>query len=182
MENRRLKLPDEAAVEAIRFHADCPFERERFPAMVCLVRNIISNKPQAIHRTALAADGIGIKRNGKTFRMSLGVIAGGAIRIVERGCDARPLHRRRRRDVSQRPTDGIAAGLVAGQRRRDRNFQACTASKVFIFSRRTNQRRERQGRRGVRSAMVRGRAQCDHRRAGHRQRPERRTAGGGTVK
>lgn len=81
LENRRLKLPDEAAVEAIRFHADCPFERERFPAMVCLVRNIISNKPQAIHRTALAADGTGIKRNGKTFRMSLGVIAGGAIKI-----------------------------------------------------------------------------------------------------
>ena len=81
LRSRALDLPDEAAGEAIRFHPDCPFMAERSPAMVCLARNIISNEPQAIHRTALAADGTAIKRNGKTFRMSLGPIAGGAIKL-----------------------------------------------------------------------------------------------------
>lgn len=137
LENRRLKLPDEAAVEAIRFHADCPFERERFPAMVCLVRNIISNKPQAIHRTALAADGTGIKRNGKTFRMSLGVIAGGAIKIdcnedVTQGlCIGEGVETSLSgRQMGLRPVWSlVTAGL--------RIFKLCPASKVFIFSRRT---------------------------------------------
>jgi hypothetical protein len=81
LNGRSLDLPDEAALEAIRFHADCPFGQERFPAMVCLVRDIISNEPQAIHRTALAPDGTAIKRNGKTFRLSLAPVAGGAIKL-----------------------------------------------------------------------------------------------------
>jgi putative DNA primase/helicase len=49
--------------------------------MVCLVRNIVTNEPQGVHRTALAADGTAVKRNGKTFRLSLGLMAGGAIKI-----------------------------------------------------------------------------------------------------
>jgi hypothetical protein len=81
LKSRALDLPDEAANEAIRFHPDCPFRGERFPAMICLVRDIVSNEPQAIHRTALASDGTAIKRDGKTFRMSLGAIAGGAIKL-----------------------------------------------------------------------------------------------------
>jgi putative DNA primase/helicase len=81
LRNRCLELPDEAANEAIRYHPSCPLHRENFPAMVCLVRNIITSEPQAIHRTALTADGTAIKRNGKTFRLSLGPIAGGAIKI-----------------------------------------------------------------------------------------------------
>jgi putative DNA primase/helicase len=80
--SRRLELPDEAANEAIRYHRDCPFgRRERFPAMICLVRNIVTNEPQGIHRTALMPDGTAVKRNGKTFRLSLGSMAGGAIKI-----------------------------------------------------------------------------------------------------
>jgi putative DNA primase/helicase len=81
LRSRRLELPYEAANEAIRFHSNCPFNSERYPAMVCLVRDIITNEPQAIHRTALAADGAAIKRDGKTFRMTLGPIAGGAIKL-----------------------------------------------------------------------------------------------------
>jgi putative DNA primase/helicase len=49
--------------------------------MVCLVRNIVTNEPQAIHRTALTPDGQAVKRNGKTFRMSLGEISGGSIKV-----------------------------------------------------------------------------------------------------
>ena len=81
LKSRRARLPDEAANDAIRFHADCPFRTERFPAMVCLVRGFVTNEPQAIHRTALSPGGIAIKRNGKTFRMTLGQIAGGAIKL-----------------------------------------------------------------------------------------------------
>jgi putative DNA primase/helicase len=82
LRNRRLDLPDEAANEAIRFRPDCPFgPADRFPAMVCLVRNIVTNEPQAIHRTALARDGTAIKHNGKTHRLSLGPVAGGAIKL-----------------------------------------------------------------------------------------------------
>jgi putative DNA primase/helicase len=49
--------------------------------MVCLVRNILTNEPQAIHRTALTPEGHAVKRDGKTFRMSLGPTAGGAIKL-----------------------------------------------------------------------------------------------------
>ena len=81
LKNRCLELPGEAANEAIRFHPDCPFRNERFPAMVCLIRNIVSNETQGIHRTALTAGGPAVKRGGKTFRLSLGSTSGGAIKI-----------------------------------------------------------------------------------------------------
>jgi putative DNA primase/helicase len=79
--SRRLELPEKAAGEVIRFHPACPFGAERFPALICLVRNIRTNQPQAIHRTALAPDGTAIERNDKTFRMTLGLMSGGAIKI-----------------------------------------------------------------------------------------------------
>jgi putative DNA primase/helicase len=81
LRNRYLELPGEAANEAIRFHPDCPFRNERFPAMVCLIRNIVSNEPQGIHRTALMAGGPAVRRDGKTFRKSLGQVTGGAIKL-----------------------------------------------------------------------------------------------------
>ena len=81
LKSRALELPDAAANEAVRFLASCPFRAERFPAMVCLVRNIETNEPQGVHRTAMAPDGAAIKRNGKTFRMSLGLLLGGAIKL-----------------------------------------------------------------------------------------------------
>lgn len=81
LKSRALDLPPEAANEAIRFHTRCKFEAEWYPAMVCLVRNIVTNEPQGVHRTALAPDGTAIKRGGKTHRMSLGTIAGGAIKL-----------------------------------------------------------------------------------------------------
>jgi putative DNA primase/helicase len=81
-----VELPGEAW-QCIRFHKSCPFSGERFPAMVCLIRNIITNEPQGIHRTALDANGtvekknIGVRREGKTYRLSLGQVAGGAVKI-----------------------------------------------------------------------------------------------------
>jgi putative DNA primase/helicase len=79
--SRALNLPNEAANEAIRFHGGCKFGSEWFPAMVCLVRNIVANEPQGVHRTALGPDGTAIKRDGKTFRLSLGQITGGVIKL-----------------------------------------------------------------------------------------------------
>jgi putative DNA primase/helicase len=81
LKSRRLELPDEAAIEAIRFHPNCPFGQERSPAMICLVRNILTNEPQGVHRTALSPDGTAVKRNGKTLRMSLGRLGDGAIKL-----------------------------------------------------------------------------------------------------
>jgi CHC2 zinc finger len=81
LRSRGLDLPDEAAGDAIRFHPNCPFGEARHPAMICLVRNIITNEPQAIHRTALMPDGTAIKHDDKTFRLTLGPTGGGAIKL-----------------------------------------------------------------------------------------------------
>jgi hypothetical protein len=68
--SRHLVLPPGA--EVLRFHPACPFGSIKTPAMVALVRNIESNQPQAIHRTAL----------DRTGKMSLGPISGGAIKLT----------------------------------------------------------------------------------------------------
>ncbi len=78
LNGRGLNLPIEAAFEAIRFHSRCI---DDLPGMVCLVRNIVTNVPQGIHRTALSPDGTAISRNSKTYRKSLGQIADGAIKL-----------------------------------------------------------------------------------------------------
>jgi hypothetical protein len=92
--SRRLELPQKAAGEVIRFHPACPFGAERFPALICLVRNIRTNQPQAIQRTALNPDGKAVKRNGKTFRKTLAPMAGGAVKI----------------DADERVTQGLCIG------------------------------------------------------------------------
>src|SRR5262249_27683280 len=68
--DRHLTLPPGA--EVLRFHPACPFGSRKTSAMVALVRNIESNEPQAIHRTALDQSG----------KMSLGPISGGAIKLT----------------------------------------------------------------------------------------------------
>jgi putative DNA primase/helicase len=78
---RGLDLPCEAAGEAIRFLDRCKFDAEYHPAIICLVGNVVTNEPQAVHRTALAPNGTAIKRAGKTYRLSLGPISGGAIKL-----------------------------------------------------------------------------------------------------
>ena len=61
--------------QVFRFHPDCPFGGERLPCMLALVRDIKTDNPVAIHRTALTKDG------HKIDRMSLGPVGGGAIKI-----------------------------------------------------------------------------------------------------
>jgi len=51
--------------------------------MVALVRNVINDREQAVHRTALRPDGAALKLDGKTARLSLGPIGDGAIKLSD---------------------------------------------------------------------------------------------------
>ncbi|WP_457093683.1 DUF7146 domain-containing protein [Microvirga sp. P5_D2] len=78
---RGLPFPHDAAGEAIRFHPACPFAGSRTPAMVCLVRDVRTNEPRAIHRTALTLRGLKANIGGHE-RLALGPVAGGAIKLT----------------------------------------------------------------------------------------------------
>lgn len=80
--HRGLELPEAAAGVAIRYHPSCPFSgSRRVPAMVCLVRDVLTNVPRAIHRTALELDGRKAAIGGHS-RLSLGPTSGGAIKLT----------------------------------------------------------------------------------------------------
>jgi putative DNA primase/helicase len=74
----------------LRFQPGCPFgPGERHPCILSLVRNILTNAPQAVHRTALTPDG------QKLDRKALGPTKGGAIKFW--------------------PDEEVTAGLVIGE-------------------------------------------------------------------
>jgi hypothetical protein len=54
--------------DTLRWHPHCPFGAERLGCMVALVRNIITNAPQAIHRTAINAAGRNLSHLGANGR------------------------------------------------------------------------------------------------------------------
>ncbi|SEG69719.1 Toprim domain-containing protein [Methylobacterium sp. 190mf] len=81
VEQRGLTLPPEAAGASLRFHASCPFNGQRVPAMVALVRDIATGRPLGVHRTALDRDGRKVKVGG-VDRLSCGPIRGGAIQLT----------------------------------------------------------------------------------------------------
>jgi len=81
------QIPELDAV--LRFDPACPFGDDKPPCLVALIRDIIVDEPQAIQRTALAADGRKIDRRG------LGPKAGGAIKLW--------------------PDDAVTSGLVIGE-------------------------------------------------------------------
>jgi putative DNA primase/helicase len=81
LERRGVLGPARAAFDhSIRFHPTCPFGATHVPAMVCLVRAVADNEPQAIHRTALSPEGEKIEIDGKS-RAALGPVAGGAVKL-----------------------------------------------------------------------------------------------------
>jgi hypothetical protein len=63
--------------KVFKYHPNCPFGDERLPCMLALIREIKTNAPVAIHRTALTAG----ERPERIDRKSLGPTAGGAIKI-----------------------------------------------------------------------------------------------------
>jgi hypothetical protein len=78
---RGLALPDQAAGEAIRFHPRCKFGLARVPAMVALVRDVATDEPKAIHRTAITESGEKFTIDGND-RLSLGPVGGGAVKLT----------------------------------------------------------------------------------------------------
>jgi putative DNA primase/helicase len=82
----RLVLPPRC--DAIRFHPRCPFGKDDngrtiyTPAMIALVRNIVTDEPQAIHRTAIDERGRKRTELGGNGRLSLGPTVGGAVKLV----------------------------------------------------------------------------------------------------
>jgi hypothetical protein len=73
--SRRLRLPDGATHYVIRYHPSLYYDGEHVPGMVALYRDIVSDKPCAIHRTFLARDG------AKLDRRMLGPVVGCAIKL-----------------------------------------------------------------------------------------------------
>ena len=60
---------------ALRFHPSCPFGGTRHPCLLALMRDVRTNEPRAIQRTALT------KAGEKIDRMALGPKAGAAIKL-----------------------------------------------------------------------------------------------------
>jgi hypothetical protein len=80
LERRGLLVPVDLYCngEVLRFHPACPFgPGERHPCLLSLWRNILTNQPQAIQRTALTAAG------DKLGRKALGPIAGAAAKLAD---------------------------------------------------------------------------------------------------
>lgn len=67
---------------ALRWHPSCPFGRDRVGCMVALVRNIITDEPQAIHRTAIDRDGRKLSHLGSNGRLTLAPVRGGAVKLT----------------------------------------------------------------------------------------------------
>lgn len=80
LDRRGLSLPADAH-EVIRYNPACPFAGGRTAAMVALVRNVVTDEPQAIHRTAITLEGQKAVVNGRD-RLALGSIRGGAVKLT----------------------------------------------------------------------------------------------------
>jgi putative DNA primase/helicase len=78
---RCLSLDDDFARPGLlRFHPACPFGKDRAPAMIALMRDVVSNEPRCIQRTRLSPDG------HKIDRLMLGPAKGTAIKIDPDSC------------------------------------------------------------------------------------------------
>jgi putative DNA primase/helicase len=82
---RKVDIPDHASGAVLRFHPACRFGDTHHPSLIALVRNIITDEPQAIIRTALNLDGTAVKVDGKTLRKALGPVGGGAVKLTDMG-------------------------------------------------------------------------------------------------
>jgi putative DNA primase/helicase len=76
---RRCELPPNAG-SVLRFHADCPFGSDRFPSMIALMRDVVTNVPRGIQRTAIKDDGTGKRQisQAEDSRMMMGSPEGAA--------------------------------------------------------------------------------------------------------
>jgi putative DNA primase/helicase len=77
---RSCELPPNAG-SVLRFHPECPFGADRFPAMIALMRDVVTNAPRGIQRTALKDDGTGKRQipQAEDSRMMMGSPKGAAV-------------------------------------------------------------------------------------------------------
>jgi CHC2 zinc finger/Toprim domain len=73
LRRRGLELPEDD--EALRFFSPCAFGDTRYPCLIALFRDIVTDEPKAIHRIAITAGGILI---GKRM---LGRVGGCAVKL-----------------------------------------------------------------------------------------------------
>jgi Toprim domain-containing protein/CHC2-type zinc finger protein len=73
LRRRGLELPDDD--RALRFYSPCPFGVGKYPCLIALFRDILTDEPKAVHRVALAPGGILI---GKRM---LGRVGGCAVKL-----------------------------------------------------------------------------------------------------
>lgn len=74
---RDLRVPVGASGRVLRFRPQCPFGDRLHPCLLALYRDIITDEPRAIHRTALSTVGT------KIDRKAWGPIRGAAIKISD---------------------------------------------------------------------------------------------------
>lgn len=72
------------ARDVLRFRSHCPFGRLHVPAMVALMRDVISGEPTGIHRTALLDDGSGkrVMPGGTNSKAMMGKSKGAAVMLA----------------------------------------------------------------------------------------------------
>jgi hypothetical protein len=75
LRSRCLDLPAEVTGDVLRYHAHCPWESGKVPAMVAALRCVRTGEVVGIHRTALTMDG------RKVGRKMLGTATGAAIML-----------------------------------------------------------------------------------------------------
>ena len=75
LNSRHLILDDSDWYRVLRFHPACRFGLDRAPAMIALMRDVLTDEPRCIQRTRLTPDG---KKIGRTM---LGPAKGAAIKI-----------------------------------------------------------------------------------------------------
>jgi putative DNA primase/helicase len=73
------RLPDD--VIDVRYHPRCPRGADRLPAMVALMRDVVTNAPAGVHRTFLRSDGTG-KADVHPAKMMLGRAAGAVVKLT----------------------------------------------------------------------------------------------------
>ena len=82
LRSRNVQIAHPRPSDVIRWHRDCPFGGERVGCMLALVRDIITDEPRAIHRTALDDAGRKLSNLGSNGRLTLGPISNGAVKFT----------------------------------------------------------------------------------------------------
>jgi hypothetical protein len=75
--SRKLSLPPELRVMALRFHPACPWESNFAPCMIAAFRSIKDNSVTGVHRIRLDQP----ERWPKAERKMLGIVAGSAVKL-----------------------------------------------------------------------------------------------------